>query len=115
MSLQRYMCTYHLECIQLLLDLLGQQGRKTVARGYLAAPVVFATGPGVVEGDARAEADVELRAGAWGCGSTVGIDIQLRGHHEVIILLVPVFNGLGLVSARSLVFGSGYDGDLRQL
>lgn len=109
------MCTYHLECVQLFLNLLGQQGRKAVARGNLAAPVVFATGPGIVEGDARAEADVELGAGAGGCGSTVGVDIKPRGRHEVIFLLVLVLDGLGFVASRSLVFGSRYDGDLGEL
>jgi len=113
--LQCYMCRYHLECVQLLLDLLGQQGRKAVARGDLAAPVVFATGPGIVEGDARAEANIELRVRAGGCGSTVGVDIELRRCHEVIILLVRVFNRLGFVGIRSLVFGPGNDGNLWEL
>lgn len=49
---------YHLESIELLLDLLRQHGSETVASCNVAAPVVLRARPSVVKLDARAKADV---------------------------------------------------------
>ena len=50
--------TYHLECVELLFDLLSKQRSEPVASSHVSATVVFGTRPGIVELYARAEADV---------------------------------------------------------
>lgn len=53
--------TYHLERVQLLLDLLSKEGRQAIACSNLPSSIVLSRWPGVVELDARAEADVASR------------------------------------------------------
>ena len=55
------MITYHLESIQLLLDLLSKEGRQAVARSNFASSIILGWWPGVVELYTRAEADVPGR------------------------------------------------------
>ena len=50
--------TYHLESIQLLLDLLSEEGGQAIARCNLTSSVILARWPGVMKLYARAEADV---------------------------------------------------------
>ena len=45
--------THHLECVELLLNLLRQQRRKLVTRRHLATPVVLAARPRVVKHELR--------------------------------------------------------------
>ena len=62
------MNTYHLESIQLLLDLLSKEGRQAIACSNFASSVILTRWPGVVELDTRAEADVpgcEAPRRAW--------------------------------------------------
>lgn len=56
-----YQCakdTYHLESVQLLLDLLSKEGRQAIARRNLTSSIVLSWWPSVVELYARAEADI---------------------------------------------------------
>lgn len=50
--------THHLEIVDLLTDLLGKQRRQAVAGCNISPAVILATGPGVVELDARVPVDV---------------------------------------------------------
>ena len=53
---------YHLESIQLLLDLLSKHGCETVAGGNFSASVVFHTRPSIMKLNPRTEAYVASKA-----------------------------------------------------
>ena len=59
--------THHLESVQFLLDLLGQERGELVAGGNLTTTIVLAAGPGVVKLELRAERD-GLFGAVTGCG-----------------------------------------------
>jgi hypothetical protein len=76
--------TYHLERVELLLDLLCKDGSESVASSNLSTSIVVRSRPSIVELDARAEADPDraLRGrgqapGAWIC--------QTRGFRKVVL------------------------------
>lgn len=50
--------THHLEIVDLLPDLLGKKRRQAVAGRDISTAIILATGPGVVELDARVPVDV---------------------------------------------------------
>lgn len=50
--------TYHLESVQLLLDLLSKEGRQAIACSNLTSSIILAWWPGIMELYARAEADI---------------------------------------------------------
>jgi len=49
--------TYHLEGIQLLLDLLCQNGRQAIAGSNVTSAIILRAAPGVVELNTRREGD----------------------------------------------------------
>ena len=57
--------TYHLESIQLLLDLLSKEGRQAIARSNLTSSIILAWWPGVMELYTRAEADIARCKTPW--------------------------------------------------
>ena len=77
--------TYHLESIELLLDLLGKHWREAVAGGNLSSSVVFSTGPGIVELDPGAECSISLHSALWSRGYALGISLESQGGHEIIL------------------------------
>ena len=75
--------TYHLEAVQLLLDLLSQHGRQAVASGNLSAAVILLGRPGIMEDDAGRKGSVSL-AGRRGTRTALAVGSQAQGIHEVI-------------------------------
>ena len=65
---QRTKDTYHLESVQLLLDLLSKEGRQAIACSNFTSSIILPWWPGVMELYARAEADIpgcKTSRGAW--------------------------------------------------
>lgn len=56
---------YHLESVQLLLDLLSKQWCQTVTGGYISPSVVFRGTPHIVKLYPRTEADVSSKSFSW--------------------------------------------------
>lgn len=65
--------TYHLESVQLLLDLLSKEGRQAIACSNLTSSIILPWWPGVVELYARAEADIAGCKTAWRAGQAFRI------------------------------------------
>lgn len=82
------MPTYHFESVQLLLDLLSKNRRQTIASSDFTPTIVFSTGPGLVELDARAEADV-TRA-TWSNGSTLRLKSTEFGNRGEVVLTLDL-------------------------
>lgn len=102
----------HLECVQLLLDLLGQERSQSVASSDLSTTIVFTTRPGIMESDTRAKADVVLGRSVGRGGCTVGVSgVDLRRRSKISFLVLA---GEGSVAARPLVLVSRDVGNLRK-
>jgi hypothetical protein len=97
---------YHLERVQLLLDLLRQKRSQPITSGNLTTAVVFAARPSVMEGDTRAKADVVFGSRARRSGCTVGVCISPVRRRKGVFLVQGPF------AARPLVFGQA--GDFRE-
>lgn len=68
---------YHLECVQLLFDLLSQHRCQSIARGNVPSPVILQTSPGIMQLYGRTKTDItgcEAARRAWhALGATIGI------------------------------------------
>ena len=64
------MVYYHLESIQLFLNLLCKHGCQTVAGSNLSSSVILSAGPGVVKLNTRTERGIAL-APLWCCRDTL--------------------------------------------
>lgn len=78
--------THHFKVVDLLPDLLGQQRRQAIACRDLAASIILATGPGLVELDTRAEHNVPSghRLGGDWCTLRLRSRVPTLGREEVI-------------------------------
>ena len=76
---------YHLERVELFLDLLRKHRRETVAGRNLAPSVVLLAWPCVVEDDARRERRVSLPA-LWRSRGALCVLSETKGRHEVVFV-----------------------------
>ena len=78
--------SYHLEGVELLLDLLSKHRGEPVAGRNLTTSVVFSAGPCIVKDEPRGEGGVPPRS-ALGCaGSALGILAKSESGHEVVLI-----------------------------
>ena len=71
--------TYHLESIELLLDLLGKHWCETIAGSNLSSSVVLSARPGIVELDTRAECGTSLHSALWSRRYALGVSLESQG------------------------------------
>lgn len=76
---------FHLEGVELFLDLLGQHGRQAVAGSDLTPTVVLAARPGVVEHDPGAKGCVALMS-LWSPWSTLSVLTEPQSRHKVVFI-----------------------------
>lgn len=80
--------THHLECVQLLFDLLSQHRCQSIACSNVPSPIILQTSPGIMQLYGRTKTDItsgETARRAWhALGATVGI---LSQGEEIIFTL----------------------------
>lgn len=74
---------YHLESVQLLLDLLCKHWGKAVAGSNLSSTVVFSTRPGIMELNPLAECSISF--GLRCCWDALGVALEPQGRHKVVL------------------------------
>lgn len=74
--------SYHLEGVELLLDLLRKQRSQSIARGNFTAAVVLLARPGVMKDYARRECRIAL--GRWGVGGALAVLSESQSRHEIV-------------------------------
>jgi hypothetical protein len=98
--------TYHLESVELLLDLLGKHWCKAIAGCNLTSSVVFSTRPGIMELNSRAERSISLHSALWSGRYALGVALEPQRRHEVI-LPTQCHGASSSVSLLFLVRGTG--------
>lgn len=80
------LATYHLERVQLLLDLLCEHRGEPVACGSFSTSVVLLTRPRVVEDDARRERRVAPRSARRSAGTALSLLPKPQSADEVVFV-----------------------------
>jgi hypothetical protein len=84
-TLNSQKCTYHLEGVQLLLDLLSQHRCQAVARSNLAPTVILLTRPRLKKDNPGTKSRIALHASLGGSGAALGVLAKSEGCEKVIL------------------------------
>jgi hypothetical protein len=103
--------THHLEVVQLLLDLLGQERGQSVARRDVPPSVILATRPRFMEPNARAE-DQTLRQFCLRRGHIGARKSSIR---QEVVIPSDLHTIVPLISRPGLVFGGTGDAGVRRV
>lgn len=103
--------TYHLEGVELFLDLLREHWCQSVARCQFRPTIIFLTMPGVVENDSGAERRISLALPRGRARGALGILTQAESSHEIVF--VPYGEGLVPLVAAIVVGCAGSTGEWR--
>jgi hypothetical protein len=82
MSYRPKINAYHLEGIELLLDLLCQQGSQSIAGGDFTTTIILLARPSIMENEARRECRVAL--GRWSVGGALAVLSKSQSRHEIV-------------------------------